>query len=215
MGIKRKRLNNSHRMTQISMQNLPNEILWNIFRFVGRDNWLSALLTCRNWKSIGTYVFDPSIEQNRAIRVASRKGKLESVKFLLKDHRVNPSTHRNLPIRHAAAYGHHKIVRELLKDSRVDPSAFGNQALMLAIRNRYPKVVKLLIQDIKVTSCTMDYEALFVASAKGHLGVLKVLLENNKIPKEVVPRLLKAATTHGHPRVVQLLHKDSERIMDG
>jgi hypothetical protein len=101
---------------------------------------LSVLLTCKEWCAVGKRVFDPSERNNIAIRAAAAKGRINCVKSLLKDSRVNPASAGNYAIRTAwylfplpfsisSAYGHVQVVKELLKDTRVDPSAHHHFAI--------------------------------------------------------------------------------------
>ena len=73
--------------------------------------------------------FDPSADDNYAIRKASEKGHLNVVNRLLEDDRVDPSARDNYAIRTASGNGHLNVVNRLLKDDRVDPSDFDNEAI--------------------------------------------------------------------------------------
>src|SRR3989304_1464205 len=64
-------------------------------------------------------IVDPSDENNRAIRLASRNGHVEVVKLLLQDPRVDPSDKNNYAIRYASENGDVEIVKLLLQDHRV------------------------------------------------------------------------------------------------
>ena len=63
--------------------------------------------------------YDPSADDNWAIRLASYSGHLEVVKELLKDKRVDPSADDNWAISWASYSGHLEVVKELLKDKKV------------------------------------------------------------------------------------------------
>src|SRR3990172_12409974 len=67
--------------------------------------------------------FDPSADDNYAIRKASYHGHLNVVNRLLEDDRVDPSANDNYAIRWASNNGHLNVVNRLLEDNRVDPSA--------------------------------------------------------------------------------------------
>jgi hypothetical protein len=62
---------------------------------------------------------DPSLDRNRAIWWASKKGRIELVKLLLEDPRVDPSDDGNWAIGWAFVCGRYDIVRLLLNDKRV------------------------------------------------------------------------------------------------
>jgi ankyrin repeat protein len=70
--------------------------------------------------------FDPSADDNRAIRQAAEGGHVAVVERLLRDARVDPSADGNRAIRQAAKNGHIAVVERLLRDARVDPSANDN-----------------------------------------------------------------------------------------
>ena len=62
---------------------------------------------------------DPSVNNNYAIRWASRKGHPEVVRALLLDGRVDPSAYNNYAIQWASRNGHAEVVRLLFSDERV------------------------------------------------------------------------------------------------
>lgn len=62
---------------------------------------------------------DPSVENNYAIRWASRFGHADVVKLLLSDPRVDPSADNNYAIRCAYREHHNEVLKLLLADSRV------------------------------------------------------------------------------------------------
>ena len=74
--------------------------------------------------------FDPSYDDNWAIRAASEKGNIRMVNLLLEDDRVDPSANDNYAIRFASSGGHLQVVERLLQDERVDPSGNYNQAII-------------------------------------------------------------------------------------
>src|SRR3989304_3535098 len=98
------------------MDSIPKEIVGVIFSFVPKSSWSGVMTTCRKWNSIGTTVFNPSYDNNSAIRWACRFNKIDSVKKLLKDTRVDPSVDNNCAIRWTSRNGHLEVVKELLKD---------------------------------------------------------------------------------------------------
>jgi len=99
--------------------------------------------------------FNPAIDNNKAIIIASEFGREDLVKILLADSRVDPAANNNDAIVRAATDGHFKIVELLMKDSRVNPSDRKNQALRGAIADHNAKepwksIVKLLLTDHRV-----------------------------------------------------------------
>ena len=56
------------------MNDLPKDLLKELFQHVKFTEWHSVLLTCKYWLLIGSEVFDPSAKKNRALRWACQKG---------------------------------------------------------------------------------------------------------------------------------------------
>ena len=63
--------------------------------------------------------FDPSADDNYAIRYTSGNGHLNVLNRLLKDDRVDPSANNNYAIRFATKYKHLNVVNRLKQDPRV------------------------------------------------------------------------------------------------
>ena len=70
--------------------------------------------------------------------------KIECLKLLLQDPRVDPSDDDNYAIRWTSYNGHTECVRLLLQDPRVDPSARANDAIQGASENGHTECVRLL-----------------------------------------------------------------------
>lgn len=102
--------------------------------------------------------FNPSIDNNKAIIIASEFDRDDLVKILLEHPLVDPGAQRNEAIFRAAADGHVNIVRILMNDLRVDPSDQNNRALKYTIsgptpnynKRVYVEIVKLLLNDHRV-----------------------------------------------------------------
>jgi hypothetical protein len=69
------------------------------------------------------------------IKTASEHGRVEVVKLLLQDSRVDPSAGHNYSIKAAAEFGYVKVVRELLKSPKVDPTVENNYPIRKAAGN--------------------------------------------------------------------------------
>lgn len=78
------------------------------------------------------------------------RGKVEALKILLADHRVDPKNDVSSALRYAADAGHVEVVRLLLEDGRCDPSTMGSEALYLAAVNKHLEIVELLMRDGRV-----------------------------------------------------------------
>ena len=94
--------------------------------------------------------YDPSGDDNWAIKLASHNGHLGVVKALLADDRVDPSAASNFAIESASINGHIDVVKALLTDNRVDPSTGNNRAIRWASGNGHLEVVKELLKDKRV-----------------------------------------------------------------
>ena len=64
--------------------------------------------------------WDPSTDNNFAIRYSCDLGYIEVVKLLLQDKRVNPSDWDNWALKWSYTNGHMEILKILLQDSRID-----------------------------------------------------------------------------------------------
>lgn len=93
---------------------------------------------------------DPSMESNKAIRMASAWGYVDIVKLLLQDSRVDPTVFFNYALRWACNYRHLKVIEALLQDGRADPTVWNNEPLYMASVYGHIAVVSLLLQDGRV-----------------------------------------------------------------
>ena len=89
---------------------------------------------------------DPTLSDNLPIRIVSQYGRLEIVKLLMADSRVDPSGRNNEAILLASQQGHVDVVRLLLTDPRVDPFADNNWAIRQAKENGHTEIVQLLTE---------------------------------------------------------------------
>jgi len=94
--------------------------------------------------------WDPSVNNNTSISVASDYGYLEIVKLLLQDDRVDPTTSDYHPLRWSIINNHLEVFKTLLSDNRVDPTYNNNALLRLAFNNERWKFVELLLRDDRI-----------------------------------------------------------------
>ena len=155
------------------MNKLPDDILKYILLFsdtrirnVNEERYIregsrSALLrTCKKWLAIGREIFDPFTYEGQeyALQWACQQGKIEDVKILLRDKKVDPSDNNNEPIVLASYYGHTQIVKLLLRDPRVDPSVLFNAAVRFAYQENHWDTLDELLKSSKISEYTrMDY----------------------------------------------------------
>jgi hypothetical protein len=130
-------------------------------------------------------MFDPSADDNRAVRWAAENGHIVVIERLLQDKRVDPSAEDNYAIREAAFNGHLAVVERLLQDARVDPTAHENCAVRWAAEEGHIAVVERLLQDKRVDPSAEDNYAVGWAAANGHLAVVDRLLEDDRVDAAV------------------------------
>ncbi len=130
-------------------------------------------------------MFDPSADDNYAVRRAAIFGHLAVVDRLLLDERVDPSADDNYAIRWAADGGHLAVVERLLQDVRVDPSADDNYAVRWAAQNGHLTVVERLLQDKRVFPSADGNYAIEFAAENGHVAVVDRLLEDDRVDAAV------------------------------
>jgi ankyrin repeat protein len=142
--------------------------------------------------------------------IASEKGHLAVVRFLIQDRGVNPGDPKHAyTIQSASENGHVEVVKFLLQDGRANP---GFQAIRSASKNGHVEVVRLLLQDGRVNPAAADNEAIREASRYGHTGVVRLLLQDGRVdPSADDNYAIFWASRMGHTGVVQLLSQD-ERV---
>jgi ankyrin repeat protein len=156
--------------------------------------------------------FNPAEQNNKAIISASSHGRLEIVKLLLKDPRVDPSAKKNKAIERASYHGNIEIVKLLLKDNRVDPSDQKNKAFINAVEFGHYKVASLLIRsDRRVNPHDQNNKAWFDAiTIYCSEQTMKFLLSLPRfVPSsELLEKSLKIARTKDRCKgVVELIEK--------
>lgn len=124
---------------------------------------------------------DPSDNNNFAIRLACKIGRVEIVRLLLADPRVNPADIYNRSIFLASKYGHHEIVSLLLADKRANPAETQNVPLRIACKYEHVHVVGLLLADDRVNPADKNYEAIKHANNCHNLQILELLLTDHRI----------------------------------
>jgi len=195
---------------------IPDEILFKIFVIIPyyKSDWFHVILTCKRFYTVGDIVFDPSVKYQTPIRMACLNGKLECVRKLLRDDRVDPSALGNRCIKYAAERGHIEIVKALLERKEVDPSADKNYALRFSSLEGHAEIVELLLQDKRVRNMRDErhfFEALEFACERGHLETLRVLLMDKRVhdtERENNRGLcLWQASRSGHNNIAKLMMK--------
>jgi hypothetical protein len=106
------------------------------------------------------------------------KGRVEVVKFLLADCRVDPTAEDNKLIYIAAARGYTDIVKLLLQDPLVDPTARNYKALAKAVRYKRTDTVQVLLQDDRIKHCKTYNEIIKDAIMSENWSMVKILKAN-------------------------------------
>jgi hypothetical protein len=151
---------------------------------------------------------DPAAEHNQALRKATWREHVDTIKRLLEDPRVDPSAFDNYVIWWAAANGHVDIVERLLpdnrvsanaalrgfagcgavewvdrllRDARVDPADDDCAALLAAVEAGSASVVARLLLDVRVNPSVGNNRAVCKAAEGGHVAVLDCLLQDARV----------------------------------
>ena len=140
---------------------------------------------------------------------AVRGNKVELVRKLLADPRVDPSANNQRPLYSAILEGHTEVAKLLLHDPRVDPSADNQDAIRQASKYGLLEIVKLLLADPRVDPSAENQEAIRWASAWGKNEVVKLLLADTRVdPSAENQEAIREACGRGHTEVVKLLLSD-------
>lgn len=100
---------------------------------------------------------NPSMDDNRAIRMACKFGHYDIVKFLLKDERVNPSDDLGSGFSWACRNGHIEIVKLLLTDDRIYNNIYlKDNAINWAFMTNQIDIIKLILKDKRVEKIIKD-----------------------------------------------------------
>ena len=142
------------------------------------------------------------VENDWAMRWASKDGHLEVVKYLI-EHGADIHAQGDDALISASQNGHLEVVKYLMENG-ADVHAHDDQAVRWASSSGYLDVVKYLVEhgaDIHAWS----YWALTWASEKGHLDVVKYLVENGADIHIHNDYPLRWASKEGHLEVVKYL----------
>jgi hypothetical protein len=73
------------------LDTVPNEIMCVILSFLPKTSWFAIMATSKRLFALGRKFFDPSVQNNLAIRRSADRGNVAAVNMLLQDPRVDPS----------------------------------------------------------------------------------------------------------------------------
>jgi len=143
---------------------------------------------------------DPSVDDNRALQVASQLGHFEIVDILLQDGRVDPSSNNSRAVCLAAHGGHSGILTLLFADQRVDPAANNNEALRHACGMGRPECVEILLKQENVIP---DRDCADLASSKGHTAILNMIMTHT--PGVIGQQCLSIAISGDYVDIIKML----------
>jgi len=98
------------------IEKLSEDLVVLVLWFLPQENWMNILVCSKKMYKAGKKAFDPSIRGNWAICWAAKAGKLDVVRNLLKDPRVDPAVGDNYPLKWAIKNRHSSVVMELMQN---------------------------------------------------------------------------------------------------
>jgi len=171
-------------------------------------------------------------DNNKAIRLASKKGLTNIVELLLNDSRIdlNDVGINNYIITVAIKKRHIDILKLLLKDPRIDPTFDNNFVIRKVSKKGYSELMKILLNDNpkswgltrprvdvrykrgakrSVDPSVDDNYPIKIASESGNTEVVKLLLSDPRVDPTVNNNgVIKRAAKNGHVKVVKILLDD-------
>jgi hypothetical protein len=121
--------------------------------------------------------FDPAVNENNMIEIASRNKNPDIVELLLTDPKVDPSVNNNKPIKEASFYGNSEVILVLLKDPRVNPSVDDNYPIVEAIKQGHIETVKILLKYITINLHLIN-KLIDISMSYNRAEIFKILLSN-------------------------------------
>lgn len=151
--------------------------------------------------------YDPTLEDNCALRLACESGYTETVRILLFSPLVDPTAGESDALKMAVWSGHAQIVKLLLEDGRADPAAQNNEVLRRACTRDWVEIVSMLLEDPRIDMRAAAGPAIISACIYGRTEVLQLLLADKRVETVSNDTLIRA-TECGHTEVVKLLLND-------
>jgi ankyrin repeat protein len=145
---------------------------------------------------------------NVAIETASKYGRTEIVRFILKNFDIKFD---NEAIIIASSHGYTEIVRLLLEDGRIDPCLIDENdktAIGEACLNGHIEIVKLLIENCNIN----NHQLVYLASSRGHIEIVRLFLDKTQIDLTINNnRLLLIVYDNGYYDILILFIKHLKR----
>lgn len=153
--------------------------------------------------------YNPSLDNDKAIELASKYGQINTVIVLLKDSRVNPSVNNGEVLINAIKARNTRLLKILLKDPRIDPSINNNKAIMIASEIGYRSAVELLLEDKRIKPFAIGNDPIYLASKNGHVAIVEILIRDGRSDPSVNNNLpIIIAASYGHAELVKILMQD-------
>lgn len=111
---------------------------------------------------------------------AVTQNRIEMVRILLKDARVDPTVQGSRVLQVAASDNRCEITQLLLEDKRVDVKASDCLAFREAALRGHVNIVKMLLAEPNIDPRVMNDFALRQACERGHAAVVRLLLEDGR-----------------------------------
>ena len=156
------------------------------------------------------YLEKNDVIYDNMICLASMNNRVDVVKLLLEDGRVDPTIENNLALYLAIKEGHVRVVKVLLEDGRVVPNMYDNNCIWLATRMGFHGIVKILLKyldpsihdnicisnaawngciytmglllaDPRVDPTAQNYRAVKYACFRNKVEVLEMLLDDDRV----------------------------------
>ncbi|KAJ3050748.1 hypothetical protein HDU99_008584, partial [Rhizoclosmatium hyalinum] len=119
---------------------------------------------------------DPSLYENRAVRLACSYGNTAIVKRLLEDPRVDATAKNCSALLIPTRNQYWSVIDLLLKVPGMDPTVENNLLLCVACAEGKLDIVEQLLKNSNVNPASENNQALIVACNQGHTQIVKKLL---------------------------------------
>ncbi|KAJ3296945.1 hypothetical protein HDU79_005305 [Rhizoclosmatium sp. JEL0117] len=151
---------------------------------------------------------DPSLYENRAVRLACSYGHTAIVKRLLEDPRVDATAKNCSALLIATRNQYWSVIDLLLKVPGMDPTVENNLLLCVACAEGKLDIVEQLLKNSNVNPASENNQALIVACNRGHTQIVKKLLAVEGVdPTGGGNAAVEQAVMYGQTEVSSLLLK--------
>ena len=140
---------------------------------------LAAAIKSKSTERYAELITASAFGTNDDLKQACFYERVNVVKYLLANPKINPAIHDNYCIKEASHLGNAQIVEMLLQTGKVNPAADDNYSLVYASQMGRTAVVSLLLQTKKVDCKAQSGRALTKAVQRNHLEIIKLLQANS------------------------------------